>query len=101
VGTPVDFTAQYDSIGDDHSMLSCHLYAVQHPAQPEGPGVKATARQPSCPRGLRKTTPAASTGGAPPRAEIGRRRPGSDQRGARCRSRYRRKSASRSRCGTG
>jgi hypothetical protein len=57
VGTPVDFTALYDSIGDNHSMLNCYLYAVNNPGQPEGPIVVAPPCQPRLPAGLRKKTP--------------------------------------------
>ena len=60
VGTPVDFTAQYDSIGGNYSMLNSYLYAVSHPAQPEGPIVAPIPCQPKLPAGLRKTTPSPS-----------------------------------------
>lgn len=40
VGTPVDFTAQYDSIDGNHSMLNCYAYAINNPNQPEGPIVQ-------------------------------------------------------------
>jgi triacylglycerol lipase len=56
VGTPVDFTAQYDSIGNNHSMLNCYRYAIDNPGQPEGPIVAAQPCQPSLPAGLRKKT---------------------------------------------
>ena len=57
VGTPVDFTAQYDSIGNNHSMVNSYLYAVSHPAQPEGPMVAPMPSQPKLPATLRNTTP--------------------------------------------
>ena len=57
VGTPVDFTAQYDSFGNNHSMLNSYLYAVSHPAQPEGPIVAPAPCQPKLPAGLKKKTP--------------------------------------------
>lgn len=57
VGTPVDFTAQYDSIGGNHSMLNSYLYAITHPQQPEGPIVAPAPCQPKPPTGLRKKTP--------------------------------------------
>jgi hypothetical protein len=34
VGTPVDFTAQYGSLGDNHSSATSYLYALEHPAKP-------------------------------------------------------------------
>jgi triacylglycerol lipase len=61
VGTPVDFTAQYDSIGGNHSMLNSYLYAVSHPAQPEGPIVVPAPCQPKLPAGLRKAPPPVAT----------------------------------------
>ena len=61
VGTPVDFTAQYRSIGNNHSMLNSYLYAINHPTQPEGPIVAPIPCQPSCPPGLRKKTPTVTT----------------------------------------
>jgi triacylglycerol lipase len=61
VGTPVDFTAQYDSIANNHSMLNSYLYAVSHPAQPEGPIVAPAPCQPKLPAGLKKMTPPAAT----------------------------------------
>lgn len=55
-GTPVDFTAQYDSIGGNHSMANSYAYAVNNPAQPEGPVVAASAcTRASLPHGLLKT----------------------------------------------
>jgi triacylglycerol lipase len=53
-GTPVDFTATYDSTGNNHSMLDCYLYAVNHPAQPEGPLPTGSTCQPAFPPRLRK-----------------------------------------------
>lgn len=61
VGTPVDFTAQYDSIGGNHSMLNSYLYAVTHPREPEGPIVTPAPCQPKAPAGVRKKTPAPPT----------------------------------------
>jgi hypothetical protein len=61
VGVPVDFTAQYDSIGNNHSMLNCYLYAMNHPGQPEGPIVAPQPCQPAFPGGLRKKTAAPRT----------------------------------------
>ena len=57
VGTPVDFTAQYRSIGNNHSMLNSYSYAINHPTQPEGPIVAPIPCQPPLPPGLRKKTP--------------------------------------------
>jgi triacylglycerol lipase len=37
VGTPVDFTAQYDTDGNNHSLNIAYQYAVSHPNNPEGP----------------------------------------------------------------
>jgi hypothetical protein len=37
IGTPVDFTAQYGSIGDNHSLDIAYAYALAHPSNPEGP----------------------------------------------------------------
>jgi hypothetical protein len=37
VGTPVDFTAEYLSIGGNHSMADCYWYAINNQAQPQGP----------------------------------------------------------------
>ena len=37
VGTPVGFTAQYDSIGGNHDHQNCYFYALTHPDQPQGP----------------------------------------------------------------
>jgi len=37
VGTPVSFTAQYDSIGGNHDHQNCYFYALAHPNQPQGP----------------------------------------------------------------
>ncbi|MEO8497498.1 MAG: lipase family protein, partial [Planctomycetota bacterium] len=37
VGTPVDFTAQYNSIGGNHSLTGAYSYAINHPDQPQGP----------------------------------------------------------------
>lgn len=37
VGTPVDFTAQYDSIGDNHSLDVAYVHALANPTNPEGP----------------------------------------------------------------
>ncbi len=37
VGTPVDFTAQYGSIGDNHSLDISYIYAINHPEDPQGP----------------------------------------------------------------
>lgn len=61
VGTPVDFTAQYRSIGNNHSMLNSYLYAVNHPTQPEGPIVAPIPCQPSVPARLLKRTPPATS----------------------------------------
>ena len=37
VGTPVSFTAQYDSIGGNHDHTNSYFYALNHPDQPQGP----------------------------------------------------------------
>jgi triacylglycerol lipase len=37
VGTPIPFTAQYDSIGGNHDHQHCYFYALTHPDQPQGP----------------------------------------------------------------
>jgi triacylglycerol lipase len=36
-GIPVDFTAQYDTVDDNHSLDIAYDYAIAHPANPEGP----------------------------------------------------------------
>jgi predicted lipase len=36
VGVPVDFTAQYGSVGDNHSLLIAYTYALDNPGAPEG-----------------------------------------------------------------
>jgi triacylglycerol lipase len=36
IGTPVDFTAQYDTIGDNHSLDIAYDYAIANPNNPEG-----------------------------------------------------------------
>ena len=41
VGTPVSFTAQYDSTGGNHDHLNCYFYALNHPNQPQGPIVSS------------------------------------------------------------
>ena len=33
----MDFTAQYNSIGDNHSLDIAYDYAIANPANPEGP----------------------------------------------------------------
>lgn len=40
VGTPVDFTAQYNSIGGNHSLIGAYSYALDHPEQPQGSPAK-------------------------------------------------------------
>lgn len=57
VGTPVDFTAEYDSIGGNHSMLSSYLYAVTNPGQPQGPIVAPAPSQPKAPAAVLQATP--------------------------------------------
>lgn len=37
VGTPVDFTAQYGSIGGNHSLTDSYCYAIDNPNAPENP----------------------------------------------------------------
>ena len=37
IGTPIDFTAQYDTLGDNHSLDIAYEYAIAHPNNPEGP----------------------------------------------------------------
>jgi triacylglycerol lipase len=37
IGTPVDFTAQYDTIVDNHSLDVAYRYALANPDNPEGP----------------------------------------------------------------
>jgi hypothetical protein len=37
IGIPVDFTAQYDSTGDNHAHDTCYQYALLNPNNPEGP----------------------------------------------------------------
>jgi hypothetical protein len=37
IGTPVDFTAQYGSVSDNHSLDIAYDYAIAHPANPQGP----------------------------------------------------------------
>lgn len=37
VGIPVDFSAQYRSIGGNHSAKDSYLYALLHPDNPQGP----------------------------------------------------------------
>ena len=60
VGTPVDFTAQYDTTAGNHSMLNSYLYALNHPAQTEGPIVAPSPCQPKLPAGLKKKMPSIS-----------------------------------------
>lgn len=36
-GYPVDFSAQYKTIGGNHSMIDCYAYAINHPQQPLNP----------------------------------------------------------------
>ncbi|HVZ39577.1 MAG TPA: lipase family protein [Candidatus Kapabacteria bacterium] len=55
VGTTADFTAQYDSVGNNHSMMNSYLYAVNNPQQPEGPIVQSSGCQPSLPLALLAT----------------------------------------------
>ncbi len=35
IGTPIDFTGQYGSIGGNHSLLHAYCYALAHPDAPE------------------------------------------------------------------
>lgn len=37
IGTPVDFTAQYNSLGDNHGIDIAYEYAIANPTNPEGP----------------------------------------------------------------
>ena len=37
VGVPVDFSAQYRSLGGNHSAVHSYGYALIHPQQPQGP----------------------------------------------------------------
>lgn len=37
VGTQISYTAQYDSLGGNHSSTSSYGYALAHPDQPQGP----------------------------------------------------------------
>lgn len=37
VGIPVAFSAQYDSLGGNHSIVHSYAYALTHPEQPQGP----------------------------------------------------------------
>jgi triacylglycerol lipase len=37
IGTPVDFTAQYGTLGDNHSLLISYTYALNNPTAPQGP----------------------------------------------------------------
>jgi triacylglycerol lipase len=37
VGTPVDFTAQYGTVADNHSLVDTYTYALEHPNAPMGP----------------------------------------------------------------
>jgi triacylglycerol lipase len=46
IGTQVDFTAQYDSIGDNHAHDTCYQYALLNPDNPEGPLPSLVARPP-------------------------------------------------------
>jgi len=36
IGTPVDFTAQYESYDANHSLLNAYIYALNNPTSPEG-----------------------------------------------------------------
>ncbi len=40
VGTPVNFTAQYSGIGDNHNLTHAYGYALNYPDQPENPKAK-------------------------------------------------------------
>ncbi len=44
IGTPVDFTAEYLTTIDNHSMASCYWYAINNPTQPQGPMPTQTAQ---------------------------------------------------------
>ncbi|WP_236557003.1 hypothetical protein [Calothrix sp. PCC 7507] len=35
IGQQITFTAQYLSIGENHSMANCYRYAINHPSQPQ------------------------------------------------------------------
>jgi triacylglycerol lipase len=37
IGTPIDFTAQYDTTEDNHALDIAYEYAIAHPNDPEGP----------------------------------------------------------------
>jgi hypothetical protein len=37
IGTPVDYTAQYGSYDGNHSLVDSYTYALNNPADPEGP----------------------------------------------------------------
>lgn len=37
VGTPVDFTAEYLTTDNNHSMANCYWFAINNPSQPQGP----------------------------------------------------------------
>ncbi|MEJ0092434.1 MAG: lipase family protein [Methylocella sp.] len=47
IGTPIDFTAQYDTIYNNHSLNIAYQYALTNPNNPEGP----------LPRLLRRASP--------------------------------------------
>jgi triacylglycerol lipase len=42
IGTPVDFTAQYGSVYNNHSLDIAYIYALANPSDPEGPLPPAT-----------------------------------------------------------
>lgn len=54
VGTPVDFTAQYGSIGGNHSAAGSYHYALTHPEQPQGPLPESGGKPARGKRGHRK-----------------------------------------------
>lgn len=37
IGTPVDFTAEYLTTDNNHSMMNCYWYAINNTTQPQGP----------------------------------------------------------------
>ncbi len=45
VGIPVMYSAQYDSLGGNHSITDSYAYALTHPEQPQGPVPRPSATQ--------------------------------------------------------
>lgn len=67
IGTPVDFTAEYLSTVNNHSMTDCYWYAINNPTQPQGPVSTSLARMPvRTERGVTNYSPRGVDGWAKP-----------------------------------